>query len=271
MPELPEVETIKRDLSKLLVGKKILDITTNTPKQIKPSLREVKKYAVGKRIKEVKRRAKFLLIFLENNLVLGVHLRMTGQLFFRKNTERKNLYQRVTISLSEGKELRFNDLRKFGYIQLIKGKKELDSILKKFGPEPFLNLDFVYFKKLLFSTSRTIKVLLMDQGKISGIGNIYANDALNLAQINPVEKANKITLKKAKKLYHSIHQVLKAGIRFRGASDQDYLDVLGQKGSYQDHFLTYKREGKNCFNCGAKIKRINVGGRGTFYCPKCQK
>jgi len=274
MPELPEVETIKRDLSKLLVGKKILDISTNTPKQVKPSLREVKKYIIGKKIKEVGRRAKLLLIFLENSkggLVLGIHLRMTGQLFFKKEKDPKDKHQRVVLSLSGGHELRFNDLRKFGYLQLIRGKKELDSILKKFGPEPFLDLDFPYFKKLLSSTSRNIKGLLLDQAKISGIGNIYANDALNLAQINPAKSANKISAYKTKKLYKAVHQVLKDGIRFRGASDQDYLDVLGEKGSYQDHFLTYKRAGKKCFNCGSKIKRISIGGRGTFYCPSCQK
>ncbi|MBL7078511.1 bifunctional DNA-formamidopyrimidine glycosylase/DNA-(apurinic or apyrimidinic site) lyase [Candidatus Shapirobacteria bacterium] len=271
MPELPEVETIKRDLAKLLAGKKIFNISTNTPKQIRPSLKTVKKNIIGKKIKGVKRRAKLLLIFLEDNLVLGVHLKMTGQLFFKKNTEPKNKHQRAVITLSEGKELRFNDLRKFGYLQLIKGKKELDSTLEKYGPEPFLDLDFVYFKKLLTSTSRAIKIVLMDQSKISGIGNIYANDALFLARVNPAKPANKITAGKAKKLYNSIHQVLKAGIRFRGASDQSYLDALGQKGSYQDHFLTYKRAGEKCFNCGAKIKRIKLGGRGTFYCPICQK
>jgi len=271
MPELPEVETIKRDLVKLLVGRKILDITTNTPKQVKPSLEEVKKEIEGKKIKGVKRRAKFLLISLSDNLVLGIHLRMTGQLFFRKKGEQKDKYQRVVISLSGGKELRFNDLRKFGYLQLIKGKKELDSILKKFGPEPFLDLTFSYFKKLLSSTSRAIKVVLMDQTKISGIGNIYANDALFLARIFPGQKADEISPYKVKKLYDAILKVLKDGIRFRGSSDQDYFDVFGKKGSYQNHFLTYKRAGKKCFNCDNKIKRISLGGRGTFYCPHCQK
>jgi len=271
MPELPEIETIKRGLNKLIIGREILDITTNTPKQVKPSLKIVKKNMVGKRIKKLKRRAKLLQIFLDNGRILTIHLRMTGRLLFRDKSDPVDDYQRAVISLSGGKELRFADLRKFGYLWLIKNKKELDKILNKFGPEPLADLTFSYFQKVLASTSRPVKVLLMDQSKISGIGNIYANDALFLARLNPAKPANQITFQKAKKLYDSIRQVLKAGIRYRGASDQHYLDALGQKGNYQDHFLVYKRAGRKCFNCKGKIKRVTLGGRGTFYCPRCQE
>ncbi|MFH1602222.1 MAG: bifunctional DNA-formamidopyrimidine glycosylase/DNA-(apurinic or apyrimidinic site) lyase [Candidatus Shapirobacteria bacterium] len=271
MPELPEIETIKKGLEKLIVGKKIKSISAASPKQIKPSLKEVKKNIVGKKIKKVKRRGKLLLIILEKNLVLGVHLKMTGRLFFRIKIDPEDDYQRAVISLSEGAELRLSDLRKFAYIRLIKGKNNLDNILNEFGPEPFSDLSFSYFKKLLSSTSRSIKVLLMDQSKISGIGNIYANEALFLARLDPRKSANEISEKKVKKLYEAILEVLKRGLQYRGASDQYYLDAKGEKGSYQDHFLVYKREGQKCFGCPGKVKRIKLGGRGTFFCPACQK
>jgi len=167
-------------------------------------------------------------------------------------------------------ELRFCDLRKFGWIKLVGNKKQLGRILSEFGPEPLDDLDFGTFKKILTSTRRPVKILLMDQKKISGVGNIYANDALFLARIDPRRPANKVTEKEAKKLFQAIEKVLKAGIKYRGASDQYYLDALGHKGSYQDHFLVYGRDGKKCFGCQGKIKRIKIGGRGTFYCPVCQ-
>lgn len=271
MPELPEVETIRRDLSRLVVGKKILDITTDSPKQVQPSLAVIKKAAVGAKIKKIERRAKLLQIFLSNNQILAVHLKLTGRLLVRKKGASKDDWQHVIISLSGNKELRFADLRKFGWIKLIKDKKELEKLLSEFGPEPLDSLDLKKFKAILASSGRPVKLVLMDQKKISGVGNIYANDALFLARIDPRRPAKRITDKEAEKLYQAIEKVLKAGIKYRGASDQYYLDALGRKGSYQDHFLIYGREGKKCFDCGGKIKKIKLGGRGTFFCPKCQK
>lgn len=271
MPELPEVETIKRGLSRLIVGKKILNITTDSPKQVKPSITKVRKAVVAKKIEKIERRAKLIQIFLSNQQVLVTHLKLTGRLLVRKKTTPKDNWQHVTISLSGDKELRFCDLRKFGWVKLIKDKKELEKLLVEFGPEPLDNLTLEKFKKVLISTKRAVKIVLMDQKKISGIGNIYANDALFLARIDPRRPANKITDKEAKKLFQAIEKVLKAGIEYRGASDQYYLDALGRKGSYQDHFLVYGQEGKRCFDCGGKISRIKIGGRGTFYCPSCQK
>jgi formamidopyrimidine-DNA glycosylase len=271
MPELPEVETIRRDLTRLVVGRKILAVTTDSLKQVKPSLGKVKKAIVGAKIKKIERRAKVLLIFLSNRRVLAVHLKLTGRLLVRKKGVPKDDWQHVVISLSGNKELRFADLRKFGWIKLLKDRKELEKLLSEFGPEPLDSLDLRRFKEILSSTSRSIKIVLMDQKKISGVGNIYANDALFLARINPRRPAKGITDKEAKKLFRAIEKVLRAGIKYRGASDQYYLDALGRKGAYQDHFLTYGRQGKKCFDCGGKIKKIKIGGRGTFFCPKCQK
>ncbi len=271
MPELPEVETIRRDLSRLIVGKKILDVTTDSPKQIQPSLAAVKKVIVSARIKKIKRRAKLLQIFLSNGQILAIHLKLTGRLLVRKKSVPRDDWQHVVISLSGNQELRFADLRKFGWVRLIKDKKELVKLLAEFGPEPLDDLDLKKFRAILTSSGRPVKIILMDQKKISGIGNIYANDALFLARIDPRRPANKISGQEAKKLYQAIEKVLKAGIKYRGASDQYYLDALGRKGSYQDHFLTYGREGEKCFDCDGKVKKIKLGGRGTFFCPKCQK
>lgn len=271
MPELPEVETIKRDLSRLIVGKKILEITTDSPKQVKPSLAVVEKAVVGVVIKKIERRAKLLQIFLANNQILAIHLKLTGRLLVRKKGAPKDDWQHVIISLSGNQELRFADLRKFGWIRLV-NSDQLLVISNELGIEP-LTPEFTLknFIQILHSSSRPVKPVLMDQKQIAGVGNIYANDALFLAKIDPRRPAKKITEKEAEKLLKAIETVLQAGIRYRGASDQYYLDALGRKGSYQEHFLTYGRDGKKCLDCQGEIKKIKIGGRGTFFCPKCQK
>lgn len=270
MPELPEVETIRRDLQSLIVGRKILGITTNTPKQVKPSLVRVKKAVVGAKVKNISRKAKIIQIFLDNGKILLVHLKLTGRLLVRDKGEPKDNWQRVVIGLSGDKELRFSDLRKFGWIKLV-GEKELQEILSEFGLEPLDDLRLDEFKKILSSTKRAVKIVLLDQKKIAGIGNIYAVDALNLAKIDPRRPANSLSKEEAVSLLRAIEKVLKAGIRLRGASDQYYLDALGHKGQYQDHFLVYNRKGSACYNCKGRIEKLKLAGRGTYFCPKCQR
>ena len=239
MPELPEVETIRRDLSKLIVGRKILDITTDSKKQVQPSLEVVKKEVVGTSIKSISRRAKLLSILLSNGKILVVHLKLTGRVLVRKKGAPQDDYQHVTLVLSGDKVLRVADLRKFGWIKLLKDKKELGKILADFGPEPLDDLSAKEFQQILASTRRPLKIVLLDQKKISGIGNIYACDALCLAKIPPRRPANELSERETKQLFQAVEKVLKAGIRYRGASDQYYLDALGHKGSYQDHFLEF--------------------------------
>lgn len=270
MPELPEVETIRRDLTDLIVGKKILGIETDSPKQVKPSIEAVKKAVVGAKIKEIKRRAKMLLIYLDNGKILAAHLKLTGRLLVRKTSDPKDSWQHVTIPLSDGRELRFADLRKFGWIKLV-GADEVGSLVKEFGPEPLDDLTLPKFKEILSESSRPVKIVIMDQAKISGVGNIYAADALNLAKIDPRKSARQLDSLASRQLFNAIEKVLKAGIRYRGASDQHYLDALGHKGHYQEHFLVYGRKGETCFNCGGTIEKFFLGGRGTYWCPKCQK
>jgi len=271
MPELPEVETIRRDLKSLILNLKVLDISTDSPKQVQPSLEEVKKALLGSKIKDIKRRSKVLQVFFSNGAIILIHLKLNGRLLVRNKSDEKDKWQHITLSLSGDKELRFSDSRKFGWWKLIKGKEELEKVLNDFGPEFLDDLDFEKFKDILSSTRRNIKVVLMDQKVMSGVGNIYANDALFLAGIDPRRTADKISLDEIKKLFNALEKVLKAGLKYRGASDQYYLDARGQKGSYQNHFLVYGKTGQKCLNCQDKIKRIVVGGRGTFYCPSCQK
>jgi len=271
MPELPEVETIKRDLSKLVVGRKILDISSDSPKQVKPAINVVKKAVVGTTVNKIERRAKLLQFFLSNGKIFVVHLKLTGRLLVRKKNAPQDRWQHITLPLEGGWELRFADLRKFGWLKLIKDKAELVKTLSEFGPEPLDGLDLGLFQKILSSSGRAVKIVLMDQKKISGIGNIYASDALNLARVNPERPASKLTGKETENLFRAIERVLKAGIKYRGASDQYYLDALGHKGAYQEHFLVYGRDGEKCFNCGGKVKKTRLGGRGTYFCPTCQK
>jgi len=271
MPELPEVETIRKDLERLIVGRKVLDIKTDSPKQVQPSLEVVKKVIVGTIIKKVQRRAKILQIFFSNGKIIIVHLKLTGRLLVRKKGDKIDDWQHIVVSLSGDKELRFADSRKFGWFRLLKDEKELQKIMGGFGPEPFDDLTLPIFQKILGSTSRPVKIVLMDQQRISGVGNIYASESLFLAKIDPRRPANKISKKGTEKLYQALEKVLKAGIKYRGASDQYYLDALGHKGFYQEHFLVYGRQGKKCLACSGTIKRISLGGRGTFYCPQCQK
>lgn len=272
MPELPEVETIRLELDQLITGKKILNITTDSPKQVQPSLEMVKKAVIGTTIKKINRRAKIIQIFLSNGKILIVHLKLTGRLLVRRNKDLKDDWQHVVFSLSDAVELRFADSRKFGWIRLLKDQKELDKVLIGFGPEPLDDLTLEKFQKILAASARPIKIVLMDQEKISGVGNIYASEALFLAKIDPSRPAKKLSNEEVKKLYEAVEKVLRLGLKYRGASDQYYVDARGQKGSYQEHFLVYGRTGKDCPNtCGGKIKRIALGGRGTFFCPSCQK
>ena len=174
--------------------------------------------------------------------------------------------------------LYFNDLRIFGWIKVVE-KSKLNEVIGKLGPEPFVTksssgqavLTLDLFKKILAKNSRPIKLVLMDQEKISGVGNIYANDSLFLAGIHPRKKANKQSSDKANKLFNALYKVLTDGIKWGGASENNYRDAFGEKGRVQEHFYVYAREGEKCLKCGTLIQKIKLGGRGTYFCPKCQR
>jgi len=228
MPELPEVETIRRDLNKELKGRKILKLKFyDWAKMLKPDPETVKNAIEGKKIREFGRRAKLLLMHLDDHgTTIAIHLKMSGQLILKKNSDPRDRFNHVIIQLDKGEELHFNDLRKFGFIKVIKDKGELEKLLSKFGPEP-LTKEFSVgaMKKILKKTTRNIKTVIMDQAKISGVGNIYADEALWRAKIHPEKTAEKLTEKEIQSLFDALLYVLKQGIEDRGTSVDNYLDI----------------------------------------------
>ncbi|MEK7498081.1 MAG: bifunctional DNA-formamidopyrimidine glycosylase/DNA-(apurinic or apyrimidinic site) lyase [Patescibacteria group bacterium] len=271
MPELPEVETIKNQLNKFLVGHEIENIEIRVPK-IFP---QGKNRLIGGKVKATRRFGKVLVVDLDNGYSFLIHLKLTGQVVYsnRQFPNVQNKFTHVIFDLDQGANLFFNDSRKFGWIKVEKTVEvENESFIKKLGPEPFKDLTLIKFTQTLSSTSRPIKILLLDQEKISGVGNIYDNDALWLAKINPKRPAKSLTSKEQKDLYNAVLKVLKDGIKYQGASDQWYITAEGKKGKYQEHFLAYGQEGKVCQRCKKeKIKKYFLGGRGTYFCPVCQK
>ncbi len=268
MPELPEVETIKIQLEKFLTGREIIGVEVRNRK----TLADGEENLPGGKIIGVRRFGKVVVIDLDNDYSVLIHLKLTGQLVFQgPNLPGKHTH--VIFDLDGGKKLYFNDLRKFGWIKIVKsGDVATESFIAKLGPEPFKDLTLEKFKEILSKTNRPIKIVLMDQTKISGIGNIYANEALWLAKINPCVPARQLDGKTARHLYSVILEVLKDGLKWGGASDQAYIQPSGEEGKYQEHFLVYGRQGQICQRCKkAKIAKTKLGGRGTYFCPICQK
>lgn len=264
MPELPEVETIRLQLEKFLVGRRVVGVEIKTSK----SFPNDPKLILGTKVVGVRRFGKVTVIDLNNKYSLLIHLKLTGQLLINGIV---GPYTRVVINLNKGK-LIFNDLRVFGWIRVVdSGQVTADRLISKLGPEPFKDLTPEKFKQILSKTTRPIKIILMDQEKISGVGNIYANDALWLARVDPRKPARQLDGQTAGRLYEAILEVLKKGLKFGGASDQYYIKPDGTEGKYQEHFLVYGREGKPCAECGEKIKKFFLAGRGTYWCPNCQK
>jgi len=265
MPELPEVETIKRDLQKKVIGKKIIAVEVHHDKVIKePSLTEFKKEIVGENVKDIIRKAKVLIFVLKDNKFLIVHLRIAGWLLYGDKNEKA----RVIFHLSDGKYLNYMDQRVLGELKLRKDYKDLEFI-KRLGPEPF-DIDAKYFQNMLSGRKTKIKVLLLDQSLICGMGNIYAQEALFLAKIDPRRPANSLSSKEAKLLLDKIILVLKEGIKYRGSSVDSYRDTNGKKGGMEERLKVYNRKGKPCFACKGLITKISLGSRGTCFCPRCQ-
>ncbi|HOX54071.1 MAG: bifunctional DNA-formamidopyrimidine glycosylase/DNA-(apurinic or apyrimidinic site) lyase [Candidatus Omnitrophica bacterium] len=265
MPELPEVETIKRELEKSVVGKKITDVCVHHPLVIRqPSVGKFKKELAGAAIKKVLRKAKLLILELSNGKFLAIHLKMTGQLVYPGDGKKS----RVTFRLSDGKNLDFNDQRMFGELRLVDDPQSL-KFIQELGPEPF-DLKLEQFKEMLAGKKTKIKPLLMDQKFISGIGNLYAAESLFRAKIHPERQAQSLSDKEKEALFTEIREVLSEAIKYGGSSVDDYVRLSGKKGNYVSHHQVYGREGKPCVRCKAPIKRVALAGRGTFLCPKCQ-
>lgn len=284
MPELPEVETIKIQLNQVLKGLKIKEIEVLKSKSFIGDTRDV----IGKTIEDIERRAKIILIKLNGGLCLAIHLKLTGQLIFRnkelriKNQEKNgpfavgelpNKYTRVIISFSDESRLFFNDLRIFGWVKIIKNSK-LRIMNSGVGPEANDEKTFTleYFKQILSRSKKPVKLVIMDQEKLAGVGNIYANEALFMAGIDPRRPANDLRDNEIAILRDSILGILKKAIEHKGTSDKDeaFRQISGEKGSFQNYLQVYGKIGQKCPKCRGIIKRTKIGGRGTFYCPACQ-
>jgi len=271
MPELPEVETIKKQLNRKIKGKKIKKVEVRLAKFVKYPLEKFKKIVKGAKITSINRRAKLLIIELSNDYYLVIHLKLTGQLIFNGQPTK---HTHLIYQFSDGTQLIHNDLRQFGFVKVVP-KKELASFLEKekFGPEP-LTKEFTLdsFKKLLEKRKGAkIKPLLMDQNFVAGIGNVYSDEILFYAGVQPTRKAGNLKPKEIKKIYQGIKKILPAALNRRGTSADQYVDTGGKEGSYLPLLKVYQREEEPCYICRTKIKRLKMGGRSAHFCPKCQK
>ena len=288
MPELPEVEVVKRSLEIAINNVKIKDIKIkNRNLRYKVDKNKIKKL-VGLKILDIKRRSKYLLFHFEKNILMLVHLGMTGKFtiidkkdnrlktsFYYDLKENDHNHDHVIFFFKNRLKLIYNDIRKFGFIKFDHiSKVNENSHLKYLGPEPLGNrFNFGYFKDYLKGRNRIIKDILMDQKFVSGLGNIYVNEVLYYSKINPSRKIDKIKDLEIKKIIKNTKSVLKKAIRLGGSSIKNFSSVAGKIGSFQQHFNVYGRAGDNCSNsnCRAKIQKIVISGRASFFCPKCQK
>ena len=287
MPELPEVETVRTGLSKLLPGLRIKSVDFDWPKSFPNAKNDTDKFLVGAKIIQVRRRAKVLIIDLSTKYSLIIHLKMTGQLVFRSEKavfgaghpndslvgKLPDKSTRVTFDFAKAK-LFFNDQRKFGWVRLVP-TIEIENIdfFKKLGPEPLAD-DFTvkeFQKRIKKRANSQIKPVLMDQAVVAGVGNIYADEALWGAKIHPETRVKDVSDKKLAGLYKELIYVLKLSINKGGSTDKNYVDAEGKKGSYLKFARVFRREGQLCPRCGTMIIKTRVAGRGTHLCPKCQK
>lgn len=271
MPELPEVETIRLTLKPKLIGKSFINGMVLLPKLIQEiTVEQFLSRVLEKKILEINRRGKYLLLRLSGELTIAFHLRMTGQLIVEKYEAPLAKATYLRLKLDDGNELRYLDQRKFGKVFLY-NSGDLPRFIGKLGPEPLApEFTLTAFKKQLAQRKLAIKKALLDQEVLVGLGNIYTDEALFLSGIHPARLIDSLSKKELEKLFHAIKQVLTEGISYRGTTTRDYRDGEGKQGSYQERLRVYGRKGLPCPNCQAPIVRMNFGGRGTHFCPLCQ-
>ena len=272
MPELPEVETIRRDLAPLVLGRTVtavevdagtIDLLTGLP------LDALRAELVGQRLVSLGRRGKYLLFGLDGGRTFVTHLRMTGRLVWRAAGDPPIEWQRARLALDGGHDLRWSDLRKFGTWDVVDDAAE---VVGKLGPEP-LDEAFTaaFLRKLLAGRTAPVKAVLLDQRRVAGLGNIYVDEALFQARIRPDTPAGEVSRDAVARLCVACREVLERGIENRGASFSDYVDARGEQGRQHMYVQVFRRDGKPCYACGAEIVRSVVGGRGTHFCPRCQR
>lgn len=287
MPELPEVETVRSGLAKLLPGKTIRSVTFDWPKGFPNAQADVDMFMIGASIKGVRRRAKVLLIDISTQYTLVCHLKMTGQFVFRGAEDfgaghpndsligkLPDKSTRIVIEFTDGTHLYFNDQRKFGWMRLIPSVQVAElEFFKKVGPEP-LAADFtdkMFIQRILRRKNTSVKAALLDQTVIAGVGNIYADESLWGAKIHPATKVVDVSETKLKQLYKELRFVLELAIEKGGSTNKNYVNAEGKRGSYMDFARVFRRENLPCPRCGTTIEKSRVAGRGTHTCPTCQK
>jgi len=274
MPELPEVEVIKRGLLRLLPGRRVTGIAMGRKKLRHPMPRKnLSQYILNSEIKTVTRRAKFLLVTMDNGATLIIHLGMTGRLGVFPEGVPVAKHDHLLLKLDNSMQLRFNDIRRFGFIQVVEpGFVPGEALPADLGPEP-LGHDFTpqYMLKQAAARKRPLKNFLMDNRIVVGIGNIYASEALFHAGINPEKKVNAMTLKEWTRTVDSSRYVLRQAIESGGTTISDFVNESGRAGYFQLKLKVYGREGKPCLTCSTPIVRKIMAGRATFFCPNCQK
>lgn len=288
MPELPEVETIARALQTVLPTRVVCTFDVRLPKMFIHEGPEGVTRIIGAEVKKVERRGKLLLLRLSTGVTLLIHLKMTGQLIYRAKGEVKlagghplphvdgdlpSKTTHVIVTFDDGSELFFNDLRQFGYLKMVPDEDvPRVPIMARFGPEPLAD-DFTAeeFAALLKKRPQAkLKPLLLDQSFVAGLGNIYVDEALNLAKLHPLKRAGSLTHAQRKRLFSAIRAVLLRSLALGGTSDNTYVSIRGEKGDYLKEARVYHRTGEPCRECGTPIERLVVVGRGTHVCPKCQ-
>ena len=286
MPELPEVETVRRGLHQLIIGRQIRSQVHDTPKSFPNSEHDVRLFLINATILDVRRRAKVLLIDLSTDYTLVIHLKMTGQLVFRGEEtfgaghpnesligELPDRSTRVTLEFMDGAKLYFNDQRKFGWMKLVPTMEVVDMpFMQKVGPEP-LEDDFTaeeFAARFSRRAKTSIKAALLDQSVVAGVGNIYADESLWGAKVHPKRLVGAITPMEFELLYTELRQVMNLAIEKGGSTDKNYVNAEGNRGSYMDFARVFRREGLACPRCGAEIIKFKSAGRGTHICPVCQ-
>lgn len=287
MPELPEVETVRRGLSELIIGKTIASEVHDTEKGFPNAPADVTEFLLGATVTEVRRRAKVLIIDLSTKYSLIVHLKMTGQLVFVGDVrfgaghpndslinDLPDKSTRVTLTFIDGSALFFNDQRKFGWMRLVPTIEIPNiSFMQKVGPEPLAE-DFTakeFMQRFARRAKTNIKAALLDQTVVAGVGNIYADESLWGAKLHPQRLVSSITEQEFVRLYTELREVMNLAVEKGGSSNHTYVNAEGKKGSYMDFARAFRREGLPCPRCGTTIEKMRVAGRGTHICPFCQQ
>lgn len=272
MPELPEVETVRRGLTELVAGSQVTSVDVLYPKMVNLPPEDFAAALKDRTIEQIDRRGKYLFLRMSGHQTIVSHLRMEGNYDVQPEGTPLTKHTHIVFHLADGRQLRYNDSRKFGRMTLVETGQEMTVAgLKTIGPEPTesdLTLD--YMKKIFSKSRKVIKPFLLDQSKIAGLGNIYADEVLWLSKINPKQPVNALSLSELKTLRKNIIHEIQIAIAGHGTTVHSYSTAYGEAGQFQNHLNVYGRQGEPCLRCGTPIEKIKLAQRGTHFCPKCQ-